>query len=176
MTLDLPSSPCSLLCLSCYLNLSGRNCLSSPPVLSAYNGFPDICFFRETTQRMSWSDGERYSCPPQFFVVFSPYLLYPLITFLGLEAYCFIEILQHTCSLGFQKHLQTLVPGHHSSHSALSSYELFAPLALWRLPVFLRPLFQALESFLVSSGPWSFAMPPFFGRARVSTTSNENNY
>ena len=28
--------------------------------------------------------------------------------------------------------LRTLVPGHLSSHSALSSYGLFAPLALWR--------------------------------------------
>ena len=193
MTLVLSSSPCSLLRLSCYFNLSGRNCLFSPPVLSAYNGPSDICFFRETMQLMSWPDGERYSCPLQFFVVFSSHLLYPLITFLGLKAYCLIEILQHTGSLGFHRgacapssrllcafssslqrtkptvkllslydwqnresflqHLQTLVPGHHSSHSALSSYGLFAPLALWRLSVSLRPLVQALESFLVSSAP-----------------------
>ena len=36
--------------------------------------------------------------------------------------------------------LWTPVPGHLSSHSALSSYGLFAPLTLWRLYVFIRPL------------------------------------
>ena len=46
MTLILSSSFCSLLRLSCYLNLSGRNCLLFPPVLSGYNGYPDICFLR----------------------------------------------------------------------------------------------------------------------------------
>ena len=34
----------------------------------------------------------------------------------------------------------TLVPGHLSSHSALSSYGLFAPLTLWRLSASFRPL------------------------------------
>ena len=38
------------------------------------------------------------------------------------------------------------VPGHLSSHSALSSYGLFAPLTLWRLSVSLRPLVQTLGS------------------------------
>ena len=70
ITLVLSSSCCSLLRLSCFLNLSGRNCLLSPPVLSGYNGSSDTCFFRETTQLMSWPDGEGYSCPLQFFVVF----------------------------------------------------------------------------------------------------------
>ena len=70
MTLVLSSSLCSLLHLSCYLNLSGRNCLLSPPVLSGYNGSLDTCFFPETTQLISWGDGERYSCPLQFLVVF----------------------------------------------------------------------------------------------------------
>ena len=32
LILVLSSSSCSLLCLSCYLNLSGKNCLLSPPV------------------------------------------------------------------------------------------------------------------------------------------------
>ena len=86
-TLVLFSSLCSLLRLSCHLNLSGRSCLLSPPVLSGYNGSLDTCFFQATTQLMSWRDGERYSCPLQIFVVFSSYLSYPLITFLGLEAY-----------------------------------------------------------------------------------------
>ena len=66
----LSSSSCPLLRLSCYLNLSGRNCRLSPPVLSGYNGSPDICFFRETVQLMSWPDGERHSCPLQFLVDF----------------------------------------------------------------------------------------------------------
>ena len=35
----------------------------------------------------------------------------------------------------FLQRLWTLVPGHFSSHSALSSYGLFAPLTLWRLSV-----------------------------------------
>ena len=38
----------------------------------------------------------------------------------------------------FLQHLQTLVPEHLSFHSALSSYGLLAPLALWRLFVSLR--------------------------------------
>ena len=66
------SSPCPLLHLSCYLKLcgrSGRNCPSSPPVLSGYNGFPDTRFSRGTTRPMSWPDGERYLRPPQSLVV-----------------------------------------------------------------------------------------------------------
>ena len=46
LTLALSSPPYPLLHLSFYLNLSGRsdtNCLLCPPVLSCYNGFPDIC-------------------------------------------------------------------------------------------------------------------------------------
>ena len=46
---------------------------------------------------------------------------------------------------------------HLSSHSALSSYGLFAPLALWRLFVSLRPLVQALEKCPASGAPSSFA-------------------
>ena len=69
MTLALSSSFCFLLRLSCYLNLSGRNCLFSPPVLSGYNGFLDTCFFRETMQLISWPDGESYLCPLQFVVI-----------------------------------------------------------------------------------------------------------
>ena len=42
--------------------------------------------------------------------------------------------------------LWTLVPGHYSSHSALSSHGLFAPLTLWRLSVSARPLIQILGS------------------------------
>ena len=43
--------------------------------------------------------------------------------------------------------------GHLSSHSALSSYGLFASLALWQFSVSLRPLVQALGSFPASGAP-----------------------
>ena len=69
--------------------------------------------------------------------------------------------------------LWTLVPGHLSSHFALSSYGLFAPLTLWRLSVSVRPLVQILGSCPASGAPWSFAMPPSLGRGRVS--NNDNN-
>ena len=71
--LALSSPPYPLLYLSFYHKLfgrSGRNCLLSPPVLSGYNGFPDIRFSRGTTRLMSWPDGERYSRPLQSLVVF----------------------------------------------------------------------------------------------------------
>ena len=61
--------------------------------------------------------------------------------------------------------------GNLSSHSALSSYGLFAPLTLWRLSVSLQPLVQALESCPASGAPWSSAMPPSLGRGRVTTTT-----
>ena len=67
--------------------------------------------------------------------------------------------------------MRTPVPGHLSSHSALSSYGLFAPLTLWRLSVSPRPLVQALESFPDSGAPWSSTMPPYLGRGRVTTTT-----
>ena len=55
----------------------------------------------------------------------------------------------------------------HSSHSALSSHELFAPLTVWRLSVSLRTLVQTLESCPASGAPWSSTMPPSLGRGRV---------
>ena len=70
LTLVLSSSSCPLLLLSCCLNLSGRNCLLSPPVLSGYNGSLDTCFVREMAQLMNWLDGERYLRPLQFLVDF----------------------------------------------------------------------------------------------------------
>ena len=84
---------CSLLHLFFYLKLrgrSGRNCLLFPPVLSGYNGSPEICFSRGTTWLMSWSDGERYLHPPQSFVVSLVLSLVSTLVFLGLEAYCLI--------------------------------------------------------------------------------------
>ena len=64
--------PPVLATLSSYLKLcgrSGRNCPLSLPVLLGYNGSPDTRFSRETTQLMSWPDGERYLRPPQSLVV-----------------------------------------------------------------------------------------------------------
>ena len=60
---------------------------------------------------------------------------------------------------------------HLSSHSALSSYGLFAPLALWRLSVSLRPLVQALGSCPDCGALWSSAMPPSLGRGQVTIPS-----
>ena len=68
-TLALSSPPYPPLRLSFYLNLSGRNCLLSPPVLSSYNGPPDARFSRGTTQLMSLPDGQRYLCHLQSLVV-----------------------------------------------------------------------------------------------------------
>ena len=56
------------------------------------------------------------------------------------------------------------VPQHLSSHSAMSSYGIFAALALWRLSVPIRFLFQALGSFPASGAPWFSAMPSSLGR------------
>ena len=86
-----------------FILISGRNCLLSP-VLSGYNGSPDTRFSRTTTRLNSWPDGERYLFPQQPLVVslFS-YLLYPLLSFRRLEAYCLVEILRHTGSLDFHR-------------------------------------------------------------------------
>ena len=64
--------------------------------------------------------------------------------------------------------------GHLSSHSARSSYGLFAPLTLWRLSVSLRPLVQTLGSCPASGAPWCSAMPPSLGRGRVTNNNNNN--
>ena len=55
--------PCPLHLFFC-LNLSGRNCVLSSPILSGYNGSPDTRFPLGTMRLMSWPDGECYSCPP----------------------------------------------------------------------------------------------------------------
>ena len=52
-----------------FLNLSGRKCFLSPPVLSGYNGSPDTRFSRRTTRLMSGPDGERYLFPQQSLIV-----------------------------------------------------------------------------------------------------------
>ena len=48
-----------------------------------------------------------------------------------------------------------------------------APLTLWRLPVFLRPLIQALGSCPASGAPWCSAMPRSLGRSRVTNSNNK---
>ena len=91
------SSPPTQSCF--YLKLSGRfgrNCFLFP-VLSGFNRSPDTRFSRGTTRLMSWPDGERYSCPLQSLVV--SFLLSLVSTFLGIEAYCLIEICRQTGSL-----------------------------------------------------------------------------
>ena len=60
---------CSLLHLSFYLKLSGRNCLLFPAVLLRYNRLPDTRFFWGTARLMSWPYRERYLCYLQFLVV-----------------------------------------------------------------------------------------------------------
>ena len=78
--------------------------LLSPSVLSGHNRSPNTCFSRGTTRLMSWTDEERYSFPLQFLVVsLSSYLSYPLLSFLGLEAYCLIKIIRHTGSFNFHR-------------------------------------------------------------------------
>ena len=73
----------------------------------------------------------------------------------------------------FRQHLRTPVPGHLSSHFALSSYEIFAPLAFWRISVFFRPTVQPVWRFPASGVPSSSAVPPSLGRGQVTaTTSN----
>ena len=42
----------------------------------------------------------------------------------------------------------------------------FAPLTLWRLSVFVRPLVQTLGNCPASGAPWSSAIPPSLGRGR----------
>ena len=65
--------------------------------------------------------------------------------------------------------------GHHSQDTShlIPHYPATdsAPLALWRLPVPLRPLVQALSSFPAAGAPWSSAMPQSLGRGRVITTT-----
>ena len=71
-----------------FTTISVRNCFLSSPVLSDYNGSPDIRFFWTTTRLISWPDGKHYLFPQQCLVV--ALFLSPVSTFLGLEAYCLI--------------------------------------------------------------------------------------
>ena len=102
-------APVPLLHRSFYLKLcgrSGRNCLLSPPVLSGYNGSPNTRFSRESTQLMSWPDGERYLRSPLSLVV---------SLFLSLVSTLFFsrtgDVLSHRNSLThrFPRNLRSLV-------------------------------------------------------------------
>ena len=98
-----------------------------------------------------------------------------LVLLVMLAVFSLVDAAKHTAFFlsrigreSFLQRLWTLVPGHLLSYSALSSYGIFAPLTLWRLSVSLRPLVQALLP-----GFWGSmvsAMPPSFGRGRVTTT------
>ena len=66
-------------------------------------------------------------------------------------------------------------PGHLSSHSALSSYGLLAPLTLWRLSVSQGPLVQALGSCPASGASLSSVMPPSLRKGWVNNNNNNNN-
>ena len=81
----------------------------------------------------------------------------------------------YLCRIGRSKTLPAApvdtVPGHLSSHSALSRYGIFAALALCRLSLSIRFLFQALGSCPASKAPWSSTMPPSLGRGPVKTTT-----
>ena len=106
LTLVLSPPPCPLLHLSFYLKLygrSGRNCFLSPSVLSDYNGSPDIRFSRRTTRLMSWPDGKRYLRSLQSLLVSLLLSLISTLIFIGLEAYCLIEIIRHTGFLDFHR-------------------------------------------------------------------------
>ena len=74
---SLTSPSCPFLRFSFYLNLPGRNCLFSPPLLSGFNGSLDPRFSRGTPRLMSWPDRERYMCSLQSLLVS---LLLPLVS------------------------------------------------------------------------------------------------
>ena len=182
--LALSSSPCPLLHLSFYVNLSGRsgrNYLLFPPDSSGCNGSPDtiwndaanelamrgallvpsaiLCSLSPLVSRIHsslFSDWMRTISSKffnsQFPSIFTEELVLPR------HARC---VLSRLCCNGhsllsssyynwqnresFLQRLRILVPGHLSSHSALSSYGLFAPFALLRLSL----------STISDLGPWS---------------------
>ena len=213
LTLVLSSPSCPLLHLFSHLKLygrSGRNCPSSPPVLSGYNGSPETRFSRGTTRLMSWPDEDRCLRPPQSLVV--SLLLSLVSTFVisrtggvlshrsilthrfprfPLRNLCCLVMLA-VSSLVFaatdtaffyvliflglaESRILLAAPGDtrpRTSHSALSSYGLFAPLTLWRLSVSPRPLVQTVGICPASGAPWFSAMPPSLGRGRVTSNNN----
>ena len=133
-------------------------------------GPPDTRFSWGTTWLMSWPDGERYSCPVQSLVVC---LVLSLVS-------TFSSIFSDWKRTALSKFFDTILPATSAdtrprtpliSFSALSSYELFALLALWLFSVSVPPFVQALGSCPTSGDPWSSAMSPSLGRGQVATTS-----
>ena len=193
-----------------FTSISVRNYFLSSPVLSGYNGSPDIRSFRTTTRLMSWPDGEHYLFPQQSLVVtllisgihsflFSDCRRTVLSKFFDTQAPSIsteqLVLPGHACcdlsrlrcnghslllssylsrigrieNSSFLQRLRTPVPEHFSSHSALSSYELFASLALWQFSVSLRPL--SLRICPDSGAPWFSAINLCLRRGRVTTTT-----
>ena len=70
----------------------------------------------------------------------------------------------------FLQRLWTLVPEHLSSHSATVQLRTLRR-SRFGDSLSLRPLVQALGSCPASGAPVSFAIPPSFGRGRVTTTT-----
>ena len=109
LTLAVSSAPSSLLRLSFYFKLSGksgRNCLLFPSVPSGYNGSPNICLSRASTHLMGIEGRGALLQPSAIPCTLFSYLLYPLLSFLGLEAYyliCDTQVprfsLRNLCSL-----------------------------------------------------------------------------
>ena len=105
---------CPLLHLSFHLNLSGRTGLFFPPVLSDNSGSPELA-----------------RRGPLLMPSAIPCSLSPLIScinsslFLGMEAYCLIEILRHTGSFDF--HRETFAPSSRSLCSFPSSLQRTQP-------------------------------------------------
>ena len=145
---------------------------------------------------MSWPDGERYSCPLQSLAVS---LLLSLVSILFISqtkgVLSHLNFSSHRfprfppknlCALvtlamfslvyaatdTFLQRLRTLVPGHISSHSALSSYGLFAPFTLWRLSV-CTTSGRGPGEFLGFWDPWYSGLPPSLRTGREITTTSE---
>ena len=95
LTLVLSSPPCPLLHPFSYLKLcgrSGRNCLFSPPVLSGYNGSPDTRFSRGNDTADELARRGALLAPSAIPCSLSPLISRIHSSYLGLEAYCLIEV------------------------------------------------------------------------------------
>ena len=139
--------------LSFYLKLyeiSLRNCLLSPPVLSGSSVSPDTRFSRGTTRLVRWPGGVRYFCCLQSLAVSLLLFLISTVVFywIGGANFFFKQVpsvsteefvlprharcvLSHVFSNGHSLLFNTFLSRiGNIEHSALSSYRLFAPLAI----------------------------------------------
>ena len=204
-TLALFSPPCSLIQLSSYLKLcgrSGRNCLLSPPVLSGYNGFPDICFFsgnNAADELARWgallapsaipcslsplisrihsclfSDWRR-TVSSKFFDTQVPSIATEELV-LPRHARCVLSRLRcngHSLDIGC--YLSRI--GRTENPSCSACGHLLSHFALSSYGFFGCSLFGSLrprESCPASGTPWSSAMPPSLGRSRVTNKTREH--